>query len=112
MTAFTWLSPVLAKSTDDRLFFFCPGCQHPHGISHGAGPGPRWSWNGSVDRPTFTPSVLVRTGSAIDPSIQWEEGDPPRICHTFVTDGQIQFLSDCDHSLAGQTVDLPAWGEQ
>ena len=28
-------------------------------------------------------------------------------CHSFVTDGRIQFLSDCTHALAGQTVDLP-----
>ena len=25
----------------------------------------------------------------------------------FVTDGKIQFLGDCTHALAGQTVDLP-----
>ena len=30
-------------------------------------------------------------------------------CHTFVTDGRIQFLGDCTHALAGQTVDLPDW---
>jgi hypothetical protein len=28
------------------------------------------------------------------------------LCHTFVTDGQIQYLGDCTHALAGQTVDL------
>ena len=28
------------------------------------------------------------------------------ICHSFVTDGKIQFLSDCTHGLAGQTVEL------
>ena len=28
-------------------------------------------------------------------------------CHSFVTDGRIQFLSDSTHVLAGQTVDLP-----
>ena len=31
------------------------------------------------------------------------------ICHSFVTDGRIQFLGDCTHKLAGQTVDLPDW---
>lgn len=25
------------------------------------------------------------------------------------TDGRIQFLNDCTHALAGQTVDLPDW---
>ncbi len=33
-------------------------------------------------------------------------------CHTFITDGRIQFLGDCSHKLAGQTVDLPAWPEE
>ena len=31
-------------------------------------------------------------------------------CHSFVTDGRIQFLADCTHPLAGQTVDLPEVG--
>jgi hypothetical protein len=33
----------------------------------------------------------------------------PVVCHSFVTDGRIQFLEDCTHELAGQTVDLPEW---
>jgi hypothetical protein len=28
-------------------------------------------------------------------------------CHSFVTNGKIQFLADCTHKLAGQTVELP-----
>lgn len=44
---------------------------------------------------------------------KWEldaSGNPvPYTCHSFVTDGRIQFLGDCTHSLAGQTVDLPDW---
>lgn len=28
-------------------------------------------------------------------------------CHSFVTDGKIQFLSDCSHAKAGMTIDLP-----
>lgn len=35
-------------------------------------------------------------------------GDYPESrCHSFITDGKIQYLSDCFHELAGQTVDLP-----
>lgn len=102
MTAFTRLSRTLAKSEDDRLHFECPGCQMIHGISHGSGPGPRWGWNGNVDKPTFTPSVLVRYA--------WADGD--RVCHSFVTDGCIQFLSDCTHTLAGKTVELPGWEDE
>ena len=29
------------------------------------------------------------------------------VCHSFVTDGRIQFLGDCTHDLAGHTVELP-----
>jgi hypothetical protein len=32
-------------------------------------------------------------------------------CHSFVTDGRIQFLGDCTHHPVGQTVPLPPWDE-
>lgn len=120
MTAFTRLSRVLAKSEEDMLFFECPGCDMLHGISHGPGNGPRWGWNGNVDKPTLTPSVLVRYHRYTPPADTLEMADKIRsgevkqtrievVCHSFVTDGRIQFLSDCTHKLAGQTVDLPDW---
>ena len=33
----------------------------------------------------------------------------PFVCHSFVVNGQIQFLPDCTHALAGQTVPIPDW---
>lgn len=57
---------------------------------------PNWSWNGDVDKPTIKPSILTRGGNE----------DHPIVCHSFVNDGKIQFLSDSTHELAGQTVDL------
>lgn len=103
------LSPILRDTSDNGLMFWCPGCNSPHRIQHGAGGGPRWGWNGSIDKPTFTPSVLV-TVSAPPPR---EPDDPPDlVCHSFVTDGRIRFLGDCTHPLAGQTVDLPHWPER
>jgi hypothetical protein len=114
------LSPILRNVEGGGLTFWCPGCKCRHTIWHGAGPGERWTWNGNVERPTFQPSVLVRTGHYIPehrgPSC-WctynagHPDDPVKftcyVCHSFVTDGQIQFLSDCTHALAGQTVPLP-----
>ena len=85
--------------------FWCPGCDKAHMIRHGEGPGPRWGWNGNADRPTFTPSVLVR----YDGADAGRDGAPPAVCHSFVTDGNIQFLADCTHALAGQTVPLGSW---
>lgn len=65
---------------------------------------PRWGFNGNFDAPTFTPSVL---GS-------YESGPErtPYVCHSFVTDGRIQFLGDCTHALVNQTVDLPELEER
>lgn len=55
-----------------------------------------WTWNGSVDSPTVKPSILTKT----------EIDGKEVICHTFVNDGKVRFLSDCTHELAGQTLDI------
>jgi hypothetical protein len=82
------------------------------------GPG-GWAFNGDGDRPTFSPSVLVRNGHYLPGHTgscwcKYNAEHPEdantfkcAACHSFVTDGQIQFLSDCTHELAGQTVPLP-----
>jgi len=51
---------------------------------------------GSYDKPTFQPSLLINKD---------KQGDYP-LCHTFITDGKIQFLVDCTHALAGQTIEM------
>ena len=81
--------------------FQCPGCRYEHAFRvSGDISRPQWKWNGSQEKPTFTPSLMV-FGS-----------DPSKRCHSFVTNGKIQFLADCFHSLAGQTVELPDWNEK
>lgn len=87
----------------------CPGCGSTHRIQHGEGSGPRWSWNGDAEKPTFSPSVLVTYPANPDADEEFKEWRTERRCHSFVTDGRIQFLSDCTHEKAGQTVDLPEW---
>ncbi|MEO7016286.1 MAG: hypothetical protein ABI067_07055 [Leifsonia sp.] len=57
-------------------------------------------------------SLLVRTGKFVDPNYEEDEalvkaGLGSRNCHSFITDGKIKYLSDCNHHLAGQTIDLP-----
>lgn len=106
------LSPILRNCADNRLMWWCPGCKSAHQIAHGDGAGPRWGWNGNAVRPTFTPSVLVRWGRHADPAWTPDPDDGPDvsgICHSFVVDGRMQFLSDCTHALAGQTVPIPDW---
>lgn len=97
--------------------FWCPGCDGAHQVGVGEGPGPRWGYNGNPDAPTFTPSVLVRgtmpiTDEERDRIMAGEKFEPvPLVCHSFVTNGQIQFLGDSTHALAGQTVPLPDFDE-
>lgn len=81
------------------VWFWCPGCEEAHCVNvGGTEPGPKWAWNGSLDRPTFSPSLLVWHG---------DEAKPTKRCHSFVVDGRIQFLGDCSHQLANSTVDIP-----
>lgn len=105
---------------DGVVAFHCPACRTGHLVTVERDPhlpgGPCWGWNGSGDAPTFTPSILLRgTQVRRDENGKWTgewirgaDGEPlPLVCHSFVTDGRIQYLSDCTHALAGQTVDLP-----
>lgn len=53
-----------------------------------------WEWNGSTDAPTLRPSIL----STLD--------HKKLRCHSYMTDGMVQFLDDTSHELKGQTVPL------
>lgn len=75
-----------------HLWWFCPGCKCSHAYTV-----PRWTWNGSMYSPTFTPSLLCN------------QDDPKSRCHVFITDGIIDFLEDCYHELKGQKVPMQDW---
>ena len=122
------LSRKLRSVENGGIMYWCQGCETTHLIYVGDGTGTRWEYNGNPDRPTFTPSVLVTTGHYVEYrddnkkcwcTMDWDEWgkkypDEPRRkwqkcvrCHTFITDGMVQFLSDCTHQYAGQTLPLP-----
>lgn len=89
------LAPVILKGSRDQ-------CERV----------PVWTWNGDTEKPTLKPSILtkgikeltdeqlaeIKRGGVIE-SI-------PVVCHTFINDGRVQFLSDCTHEFAGRTMDL------
>lgn len=75
--------------------FWCPGCEGYHSIKV-----PGWTFNGDMEKPTISPSILVNG------NIHLHNPNAKR-CHSFVKDGKIQFLGDCDHDLKNQTVELP-----
>jgi hypothetical protein len=78
------------QNDPNEFMFWCPACDTPHGIRT-----PPWTFNGDLEKPTIRNSVLVTDGVNVG-------------CHSYVTDGRIEFLSDSPR-LAGQTVDLPDW---
>lgn len=88
-------------NTKGVYLFWCPGCKEAHQVWTDKADGVEpWGYNGNVDNPTVSPSVKVtmpnRTTMGVDD-----------ICHSFIRNGKIEFLSDCTHNLAGKTVELP-----
>lgn len=102
------------RTVDDRgkiytaLMFVCPGCiaGGPEGYEglhslpvnvEGEFDKPSWDWDGNLEAPTLSPSILSRGYG---------------VCHSFLRQGIFEFLTDSTHPLAGQKVpipDLPEW---
>lgn len=78
----------------------CPACNEMHGFIPN-----RWTFNGDLDKPTFNPSMLI----VINPKDHkhYNPNVATSVCHSVVEHGRIRYLSDCTHSMAGRTVDLP-----
>jgi len=74
-----------------QIYHYCQGCEQEHVFTVGQN---GWTFNNNFEKPTFSPSMLIN------------KHDPKTRCHYFIKNGQIQFLSDCHHALAGQTLDL------
>lgn len=90
--------------------YWCQGCESLHQVrTEGFSV---WGFNGDVDRPVFTPSVLVTYPANPDADEEFREWRTERRCHTFVghsgaQPGEVIFLGDCTHALAGTVQPLP-----
>ena len=63
--------------------------------------GPEWEFDGNEEAPTLSPSLLSRCRGGV--------------CHSFVRNGEFQFLSDCTHEHAGKSIPLaplPDWAAE
>ncbi len=91
---------IFGTENNGMVCINCPGCGTFHVIATSVplSNGAVWNFNGNFEKPTFTPSLLVKY-----PSFETNMF----VCHSFITDGKIQFLTDSTHKLSGQTVDLP-----
>lgn len=85
------------------LMFCCPGCGgtglHMLPVNCNAGGKPTWTWDGNLDAPTLSPSILTRWGN-------------DKVCHSYLRAGVFEYLDDSTHQYAGQKVpmpELPEW---
>ena len=72
------------------LRYACPGCNYYHDIPITG--DKKWKYNDDIESPTLTQSVKTQYGR------DGRNG----ICHHFLRNGKIEFLSDCTHKLSGQ----------
>lgn len=88
------------------LYLWCPACDTltalpVHGEDGNLPIGhPCWDWDENLEQPTVSPSILQHK-TEVSP-----------LCHSFLRAGRWEFLWDCTHPMAGQTVDmvpLPDW---
>lgn len=89
-----------------HFYWWCVGCDEQHVWALKEQPSdyavPEWEFDGNLESPTVSPSILT------------DGSNPAKRCHVFIKNGQIEYLGDCWHKLAGQTVpmvDVPKWLE-
>ena len=100
------------RRSNHHYIHWCPACERGHAIQVGAASGPNWSFDGDVNRPTFSPSVLIRYNGADADTRRDDAGRAPSaVCHYFLTGGVINYLGDCSHELRGTSVELSEFPE-
>lgn len=83
----------------DQYQFYCPGCECHHSFWHkNIKDKVQWSWNKSFVKPTVTPSIKTQFYSY--------KFEKDMICHFYIKNGKIQYLNDCTHELAGETIKM------
>lgn len=85
------------SETQRQYIFNCAGCDQEHTFNDGL-----WSWNNDYEKPTIEGSYLIH-GYRFDEN----RNSVPLVCHSHIKDGMIEYLTDCTHNLAGQTIELP-----
>lgn len=120
-------NPLLyvVPNANGHAYIHCPGCNDIHAVN--VGPN-GWGYNGNPESPTLTPSVHSKSGhfarangdatpgncycDVKERIPDWDDDHKCVSCHSYVRAGKIEFLSDCSHDKAGQTLELlpvPDW---
>lgn len=69
--------------------FYCPGCERIHQVNN--------KWKINISNLTISPSILVTSPKGSD--------DRTR-CHSYIKEGKIQYLGDCNHKFRGVTIPM------
>lgn len=98
--------------------FYCHGCGHEH-VYYTKKDNPQrpcWQFNGDLNNPSFTPSLLNRWGTHVPgykpagPEPVYNDGGT---CHLYVTNGKINYCNDCTHGYNGkQGVEMKAYEKE
>lgn len=103
--------------TYSAIYHWCQACDGLHGVWVNEQPqdaklSPRWTFNGNMERPTFSPSVRCFSNHDDDGN-KLPNGGERTLCHYFVEDGMIRYCDDSPHAYKGQKVPLkdipPGW---
>lgn len=89
----------------DVISHWCPACEEVHVFTLHNSNGPHWSWDGNVDAPSFTPSMLIRVNTPDLP--HYQPNAASSVCHYILTAGIINYCADSTHAMSGQSVPLP-----
>lgn len=119
------VSSIFRNVQGGGLSFWCAGCKERHIVWTGEGAGHRWTFNGDLEKPVFSPSLLVTWDEPTnidDPEKLKADLEAKRLhgtpipyahrrCHSFIgcngaQPGEIIYLGDSTHALAGQTVPM------
>lgn len=89
----------------DRYELLCKPCGH-HNIPKVGKPGANWTFNGDFTNPSFTPSMNETRTLTND-----DDSKTVYRCHFVLTNGVMNYCSDCTHNLAGQSIPLEPFSE-
>lgn len=102
------VSKVLRRAVDGYIHW-CVACKEAHRLPDG------WTFNGDLETPTFSPSfrhsgIKIETDENGRWTGEWildAKGEPiPFVCHYILTNGIVNYCSDCTHDHAGKSVPI------
>jgi len=94
----------------DHLQYKCHACGwHSVPVKIGTKADKFWQWNGSLEKPTISPSVKHYHNGY--PKEEGCDAVPAFCCHYIITDGVIAFCGDCTHDKSGQVLPMIPYTE-